>query len=84
MAIGLNKETTPRPSGSLQEIVFTYSQTFTPPFKCKALVYVIGAGGSGGACWASSSTVKNCAGGGGAGGTAVSVLTSRDRDWETP
>ena len=68
-------QTAPNPTGSIQEVVFTYSQTFTPSFKCKALVYVIGGGGSGGSCWASSATVKNCSGGGGAGGTAVSVLT---------
>lgn len=69
-------QTTPKPSGALQEILITESTTtFSPPFNCKALVYVIGAGGSGGAITVEVvNDTQGAASGGGAGGLAISLL----------
>ena len=70
-------QTTPNPSGAIQEIVIAESTTtFSPLFDCKALVYVVGAGGAGGSVTGSSSGGPNhAASGGGAGGLAISELT---------
>ena len=55
---------------------FTASSTFSPPFKCRALVTVIGGGGSGAAYRTGTNSSECCvACGGGAGGTAISLLT---------
>ena len=64
--LGNNETGNPFPT-----MVFQISQTWTCPVAMEALVYVIGAGGSGGASHGSS---DKQIGGGGAGGCAVSRL----------
>jgi len=54
MTIGLNKATTVNPTGAFQEIIFTFSASYTPLFKQRALVYVIGGGGGGGAVYSTA------------------------------
>lgn len=50
------------------------SGTWSPPVDMRALVLVIGGGGSGGASCADNVPSRTCATGGGAGGTALSLL----------
>ena len=58
----------------LQERIFQYSTTWSPPFNCKAYVTVIGAGGAGASSLMNNSGTAYCAAGGGAGGCAKSLL----------
>ena len=62
-------------SANIQGVAFTGSATYSPLYDCKAMVYVIGGGGSGAACYnVNSAGEVMCASGGGAGGCAVSLL----------
>lgn len=59
----------------IHALAFTASTTYSPPFDCKALVYVVGAGGSGAAAFRPwGNTWGMGATGGGAGGCAVSLV----------
>lgn len=77
MAIGLNKAVdVTKQSDAFQEIVISGTTTFSPPYDCKAFVYVVGAGGAGGLATGSTVVTDTCAAsGGGAGGLAVSFLS---------
>ena len=67
---GLGGEGTLKP---IKTIVLTESQTWSPPFKMKALIQNIGGGASGGACGGDAGGNSACATGGGAGELAVSL-----------
>ena len=55
--------------------VLTTSQNWSPPFKCKVLAFVIGAGGLSGKIVNQTSNVSYGSSGSGAGGCAASILT---------
>lgn len=57
------------------EWVLTTSQSWSPPFKCKVLTFVIGAGGLAGKVSGTSANLTYCSSGGGAGGCSASILT---------
>lgn len=67
--LGTNNE-----QGAYPSIIFQKSQTWACPVAMEAIVYVIGAGGSGGAIGGNQDQAQN-ARGGAAGGCAVSRLT---------
>ena len=65
-----------KPSGTIQEIILADTQSWSPMYKMRAHVYVIGGGGSGGQ-YTSAGTAQFFnigASGGGAGGCALSEL----------
>lgn len=62
-------------SALIQSIAYTGSATYTPMFDCKALVYVIGAGGAGASIYLyQAAGQEGCGSGGAAGGCATSLL----------
>ena len=62
-------------SANIQSFAFTSSRTWSPSFDCKAMVYVIGAGGSGASIYLYQAANYLSAGSGGAaGGCATSLL----------
>ena len=73
--LGTNNE-----QGAYPSIIFQKSQTWACPVAMEAIVYVIGAGGSGGAVGGHLDSTTN-ARGGAAGGCAVSRLTLAAQDY---
>jgi len=73
--LGTNNE-----QGAYPSIIFQKSQTWACPAAMEAIVYVIGAGGSGGAIGGNQDQSQN-ARGGAAGGCAVSRLTLAAQDY---
>ena len=73
--LGTNNE-----QGAYPSIIFQKSQTWACPVAMEAIVYVIGAGGSGGAIGGNQDQSQN-ARGGAAGGCAVSRLTLAAQDY---
>lgn len=57
------------------EWVLTTSQNWSPPFKCKVLAFVIGAGGLSAKQAGTTGNNSYCTSGSGAGGCAASILT---------